>query len=347
MQSLTVPAMEAGWSTAAPGPAVVAAGYALFADRGYTPGPAPARFALVADRSVPKGPLPPQYSLVAEREPEAARRVEVRRRHSRWLYLALLLALAIHLGAVWTMVKWPGGQEYLGTEDGLPDQVNVSVISAAELDRLSSDPFLRQASLSPAPQSDTPPSPPPEPELAPPPPPPEPQPPQQEAATSFTPSPSKAEKTQEFDAAGFIAMASAQFSTQIDQAFKAAETRREHRGQARREAKRVDFRGGSITAMRPGATHKGRSDEFAKEVIWALAAVKPQGNGKYGTVIVTFQVSDAGRVEGLRMIKSSGDNWLDTAALMSVRQARMPKPPEPLPGGDRTFNIEYISMEGR
>ena len=47
------------------------------------------------------------------------------------------------------------------------------------------------------------------------------------------------------------------------------------------------------------------------------------------------------------MIKSSGDNWLDTAALMSVRQARMPKPPEPLPGGDRTFNIEYISMEGR
>ena len=109
----------------------------------------------------------------------------------------------------------------------------------------------------------------------------------------------------------------------------------------------MDFRGGSITAMRPGATHKGRSDEFAKEVIWALAAVKPQGNGKYGTVIVTFQVSDAGRVEGLRMIKSSGDNWLDTAALMSVRQARMPKPPEPLPGGDRTFNIEYISMEGR
>ena len=142
-------------------------------------------------------------------------------------------------------------------------------------------------------------------------------------------------------------MASAQFSTQIDHAFKAAEARREHQGQARREAKRVDFRGGSITAMRPGATHKGRSDEFAKEVIWALAAVKPQGNGKYGTVIVTFQVSDAGRVEGLRMIKSSGDNWLDTAALMSVRQARMPKPPEPLPGGDRTFNIEYISMEGR
>ena len=46
--------------------------------------------------------------------------------------------------------------------------------------------------------------------------------------------------------------------------------------------------------MRPGATHKGKSDEFAKEVIWALAAVKPQGNGKYGTVIVTFQVSRRG-----------------------------------------------------
>ena len=347
MQSLTVPAMEAGWSAAGPGPAGAAAGYALFADRGYTPGPAPARFALVADRSVPKGPTPPQYSLVAEREPEPARRAELLRRRLRWPYLALLVALAIHLAAVGTMVHWPSGQERLGTEDGLPDQVNVSVISAAELDRLSSDPFRREANLSPAPQSDAPPSPPPEPELAPPPPPPEPQPPEQKEAASFTPSPSKAEKTQEFDPAGFIAMASAQFSTQIDHAFKAAEARHEHQGQARREAKRVDFRGGSLTMMRPGATHKGRSDEFAKEVIWALAAVKPQGNGKYGTVIVTFQVSDAGRVEGLRMIKSSGDNWLDTAALMSVRQARMPKPPEPLPGGDRTFNIEYISMEGR
>ena len=35
--------------------------------------------------------------------------------------------------------------------------------------------------------------------------------------------------------------------------------------------------------------------------------------------------------EGLTMLKSSGDNWLDTAALMSVRQARLPKPPHPLP----------------
>jgi len=99
--------------------------------------------------------------------------------------------------------------------------------------------------------------------------------------------------------------------------------------------------------MRPGATHIGKSDEFARDVWWALNATKPMSNGKWGITIVTFVVSDAGRVEGLQLLQSSGDQWLDTAALMSVKQARMPKPPHPLPAGDRTFIIHYLSLQTR
>ncbi len=340
--SLAIPAIGAGWSTAGSFPAGAVADYALFADREHSPGPAPARFTLVADRSVPHGPLPAQYALTAERAAgPGLERAELLRRRLRWPYLALAAALVFHLAALGTFIKWPSTRPDLGMEDGLPDHLNVSVISAADLDRLSSNPFRQEAVPAPPSEMETRPAPPSEP------PPPPPQPPQQEAKADFTPTESKALKTEQYDPSGFIEAAAAQFSAQLDHAFKAAEARRDQQTPARRETKAAEFRTRNVSVMRPGATHKGKSDEFAREVIWALEATKPMSNGKYGTTVVTFVVTDAGRVEGLRMLKSSGDNWLDQAAQMSVRQARMPKPPEPLPSGDRTFIVEYISREGR
>jgi protein TonB len=337
--------MAAGWGAGGLAPAAAAEGFALVADRSEPAGPLPRHFDLAANRTVPEGPTPPQYVLTAAREPGCAQFAQIRRRRLRWPYLALLAALLIHLAAVGTFVRWPSQQERFGMEDGVPDNLPVSVISAAELDRLSSDPFRREAAPIPTPTPDVAalPSPPPEPPPAPPPKPE--QKPVQEADAWFTPEPSKARKTQKFDAAGFIQAASAQFSAELDHAFKAAKTRGERPSQSRRRSAKAEARAGGVSVMRPGATHKGKSDPFAREVVWALAATKPMGNGKYGTVIVTFRVSNGGRLQGLRMIKSAGDKWLDTAVMMSVNQARMPKPPEPLPVGDRTFVVEYISME--
>jgi len=343
--SLTVPATAAGWSAAGSEPAGAAMGYALFADRGEPSGPLPQRFDLVASRTVPEGATPPQYTLRAEREPARAAFAEARRRRLRWPYLALAAALLLHLAPFGTIALWPSPPERFGMEDGVPDNLPVSVISAAELDRLSSDSIHREAAPTPAPAPDMAalPSPPPEPAPAPPP---EPQQePVKEAEASFTPEPQKAVKTQDFDPTGFIEAASAQFSAQLNHAFQAAESRRERPSEPRRQTAKAEARAGGVSVMRPGATHKGKSDPFAREVVWALAATKPMGNGKYGTVVVTFEVSGEGRLEGLRMLKSAGDKWLDTAVMMSVRQAHMPKPPEPLPLGDRTFVVEYISME--
>ncbi len=130
---------------------------------------------------------------------------------------------------------------------------------------------------------------------------------------------------------------SEQFSSQLKHAVKQAEERHEQAQHTPRQA-------GNVKSFRPGATHQGKSDEWERKVIWALAATKPMGNGKWGTVLVTFVVNDSGQVQGLRLLKSSGDNWLDQGALLAVKQARMPAPPPGLPTGDRAFNIEYISL---
>jgi protein TonB len=58
---------------------------------------------------------------------------------------------------------------------------------------------------------------------------------------------------------------------------------------------------------------------------------------------LTFTISATGQVQDLKLLQSSGDSWLDTGALMSVKQARLPVPPAGLSAGDRTFVVEYIS----
>jgi protein TonB len=142
-------------------------------------------------------------------------------------------------------------------------------------------------------------------------------------------------KSLPFDPAGYIAKMSEQFSFQLKQAVNGAEERREQARQASRQS-------GNVKSFRPGATHQGKSDEWARKVFWALAATAEIGlMGNWGSAIVTFVVSDGGQVQGLRLIKSSGDNRRDQGALLAVKQARMPPPPPGLPLGDRTFNIGY------
>jgi periplasmic protein TonB len=252
----------------------------------------------------------------------------------RALYCAIAAALALHLAILAFFIVRPAAfsPHERGAEEGMPENLNVSVISEADLRSLSSDPLRQDGHTSPTPTQE------PSPEQAPAVPTP-PQPDTKEANAAASPLPAKPNEKRDFDPSSFIAMASEQFSSQITHAFSAEANRQ--------EAKRSSLSAGNVKLMRPGATHTGKSDEFARAVIWALAATKPMGNGKWGSVIVTFSVSATGQVEGLRLLKSSGDNWLDQGALMAVKQARMPVPSPGLPFGDRAFNIEYISLPSR
>ena len=332
--SLRAPISEAAYGAARPFPAAARADFALVADRSAPKKAPPPNFALFASAAAPAGATPAGYALVAD-----TRAIIANPWSKRALYVAIAIAFLLHLAvlAPFVLRLAPGLSEparELGMEDGAPEHLNVSVISEADLKRLSSDPFRQEAPPSPAPAET--PAPPPEPEAAPEP---TPKPPVKEASAVSSPTQPDApdNKSLPFDPAGYITKMSEQFSFQLKQSVKAAEERRDQARQASRQS-------GNVNSFRPGATHQGKSDEWERKVIWALAATKPMGNGKWGSAVVTFAVSDGGQVQGLRLIKSSGDNWLDEGALLAVKQARMPAPPPGLPSGDRVFNIEYISL---
>ncbi len=330
--NLRTPLLEAGYNAARIFPAGVRVDFALVADRSVPRKTPPPNFALFASTAVPAGAAPPEFALVADTRPITANPWS-----KRALYAAIAAAFLLHLAVLTPFMIRPAPSapdlHQLGMEEGMPEHLNVSVISEADLKRLSSDPFRQEAPPTPAPaETPAPSSEPqtkPEPEEA----------PQKEASAAESPTQQKPDdkKSPPFDPAGYIAAMSEQFSSQLKQAVKQSEERREQVQHTPRQA-------GNVKSFRPGATHQGKSDEWERKVIWALAATKPMGNGKWGSALVTFVVSDSGQVQGLRLVKSSGDNWLDQGALLAVKQARMPTPPPGLPTGDRAFNIEYISL---
>jgi protein TonB len=326
--SLRAPISETAYGAARVFPAGGRAGFALVADRSVPRKAPPPKFTLFANTAVPAGAAPPEFALVADRRPIAANPWS-----RRALYAALVAAFLLHLAVLAPFMIRPApsapDDHQLGMEQGAPEHLNVSVISEADLKRLSSDPFRQEAPPSPTPAET--PGPPPEPA-------PEPrETPAKEASAAESPTQAKTDdkKNLPFDPSSYIAMASEQFGSQLKQAVNRAEARHEQH---------TPRQGGNVKSFRPGATHQGKSDEWERKVIWALAGTKPMGNGKWGTVLVTFVVTDSGQVQGLTLLKSSGDNWLDQGALLAVKQARMPPPPPGLPVGDRAFNIEYISL---
>jgi protein TonB len=337
VHSFRKPISEAGHGAVRAFQAGARPDFALIADRAAPRREGPAKVALFAKAAVPTGAPPPGFGLVAD-----VRTFTARAWPKRALYLAIAAALTLHLAVLTPFLVRPPAlapllekpDRELGMEDGKREQLSVAVISEADLKRLSSDPFRQEARPAPE-ETETPP------QEAPPPEPPSPaQEAVKEASASFSPTESKSDQKREvpFDTAGYIAAASEQFGFQLKQAVHASEARQEQ--QARPVPKQL----GNVKSFRPGATHQGQSDEWERKVIWALAATKPMGNGQWGTTLVTFVVSESGQVQGLRLVKSSGDNWLDQGALMGVRQARIPAPPAGLPLGDRAFNIEYISL---
>ena len=80
---------------------------------------------------------------------------------------------------------------------------------------------------------------------------------------------------------------------------------------------------------------------FAKQIARALARSRPGRIAHKGTVTVAFTLSPAGRLETIRIRKSSGNANIDRAALRAVRRARFPKPPRGATRNQRSFIIPY------
>lgn len=284
---------------------------------------------------LPLSDIPPQYALVAGRQAGISSREQPK------LARYAAAALALHLAVAAFFILRPVSMHRIGIEQGLPETVSVSVeFNAADLKRLSSDPFYQDGQ--PVPDSTAeaqtpvryaqpmiPPS----------------KPAFQDAKTVAFPAQVSPSPGKTYDASDFATMAAQQFSSQLKQAFKAVEARRD--AEQSKPPQRPVQVASNVRLSRPGASRSGKSNEFEREVIWALAATRPMGNGKPGSSLVSFTISTAGRVEGLTLLQSSGDKWLDEGALMAVKQAHMPVPAPELTVGDRTFHVEYISLPGR
>ncbi len=293
IQSLRKPISGAGHGAARAFQAGARRDFALFADRAVPRKEAPATVTLFAKTAVPTGAPPPGFALIAE-----VRSFTAMAWPRRALYIAIAAALTLHLAVLTPFLLRPAPvflekpNRELGMEDGKREELSVAVISEADLKHLSSDPFRQEARPAPA-EAETPPQ-----EAPPPEPPSPPQPPVKEASASFSPTEPNPDRKRDipFDPSGYIAMASEQFGSQLKHAVQAAEARRE-------QAPPVPKQSGNVKSFRPGATHLGQSDEWERKVIWALAATKPIGNGKWGTVLVTFAVANFGASPGLEALE--------------------------------------------
>jgi periplasmic protein TonB len=296
----------------------------------------PADYTLFADKAS-ASEAQPKHASLAEHILVADQAAALDEHPKRKPYRAAATSLAFHLALLALFLLGPAGHppQQLGAEQGLPENLNVAVITEADLKSMSMDPFKQESSIALPPSNPSPPSqetPPekqpipeketkPTPEEANAPPPPEKAPPAQTQKPE--------------DPFGYAARWTEAFSKSMTQAFTPPPSPRRTAQAAASAA--------NLRSFRPAATHKGKSDEFEREVIWALAATKPTGNGNWGITVVSFVVSAEGKLQDLQLLQASGDNWLDTAALMAVRQARLPVPPAGLPAGDRTFHVTYIA----
>ena len=125
----------------------------------------PPGYALTADAGAPAEAPPPAQALAVDKQPGAAKAES-----HRPPYRSIGAAAVIHLALLVSLIVHPGPAKELGMEHGLPEALNVSIISSADLKRLSSDPTERDTpppAPAPTPEIPAPPQPEPQPPVPP------------------------------------------------------------------------------------------------------------------------------------------------------------------------------------
>lgn len=104
-------------------------------------------------------------------------------------------------------------------------------------------------------------------------------------------------------------------------------------GAPSRASKGQSSSAGQVSASRGSAVN------YAALVRARVAARKPAGSGRSGTVVVSFGISPSGALASVGLARSSGDSGLDSRVLSAVRGAGpFPAPP---PGANRRFAMPF------
>jgi periplasmic protein TonB len=97
-------------------------------------------------------------------------------------------------------------------------------------------------------------------------------------------------------------------------------------------------------ARPPGVTRSGENDEFGRGVIRALRQTMPSARNMTGRVTIRFFLSASGNLAEVRIIRSSGDPYLDQSVVFAAKQTSFPIPPTGSTVPDRTFMVTYIYL---
>jgi TonB family protein len=204
-----------------------------------------------------------------------------------------------------------------------PPSISVEIV--ADPDRNAKTPHAHDGAMAPGPQpTDQPPQPP------------------QTASVEQPDTPEKeptkdpAEKRPDgtpmmLDIDSLVDAAAADLKNKIDKAFAKKPQQRQREQQAS---------GGDIQMRGTGAS--GKSNPFSRSVIAALLKTRPGPFALWGRVLVSFQLNEAGELNYVHMLQSSGNAALDEAAVEAIHKARFERPPAGLSPDDRTYIIDYI-----
>ena len=102
-----------------------------------------------------------------------------------------------------------------------------------------------------------------------------------------------------------------------------------------------DLQGGAVAVAAPGAARLGEASPFVRSVIRTLKQTMPRGLGVKGSVTIQLVVSDAGTVEAIRIVKSSGRPDLDRLVVERVGATRLVVPSKDTPMRERMLQITY------
>lgn len=109
---------------------------------------------------------------------------------------------------------------------------------------------------------------------------------------------------------------------------------------AERVVRRVSpHRGVGVQAARPPqAASSAGSGSYRNALIRHAGRIRPDWNGKAGSVRLSFTVNRAGRLVAISVLNGSGQPGLDAATLAAARRIQpYPRPPDTVPGGSFAF----------
>ena len=135
------------------------------------------------------------------------------------------------------------------------------------------------------------------------------------------------------DIESLVDAAAADFKRNLDHALA-------KRPQRKRREQQAALSGGGMKVRGTGAS--GKSDVFSRSVIAALMKTRPGPFALWGRVLVSFEISPSGRLNYVRVLRSSGNSALDKAAVDAIHKARFQTPPPGLTSDERTYIIDYI-----